>query len=67
MSYRNPESLPDGDIVIFGTGQSGCQIAEDCHLAGRKVHLAVGSALDHRGVIAAAMSSIGSMNSVTTS
>ena len=44
LTYRNPESLPDGDVVIFGSGQSGCQIAEDCHLAGRKVHLAVGSA-----------------------
>jgi putative flavoprotein involved in K+ transport len=29
---------------VIGTGQSGCQIAEDLHLAGRKVHLAVGSA-----------------------
>lgn len=29
---------------MVGTGQSGCQIAEDLHLAGRQVHLAVGSA-----------------------
>ena len=29
---------------MIGSGQSGCQIAEDLHLAGRKVHLAVGSA-----------------------
>ena len=29
---------------MVGTGQSGCQIAEDLHLAGRKVHLATGSA-----------------------
>jgi putative flavoprotein involved in K+ transport len=29
---------------VVGTGQSGCQIAEDLHLAGRQVHLAVGSA-----------------------
>lgn len=42
--YRNPEQLPDGAILVVGTGQSGCQIAEDLHLAGRKVHLAVGSA-----------------------
>ncbi|MEM0981401.1 MAG: FAD-dependent oxidoreductase, partial [Cyanobacteria bacterium P01_H01_bin.58] len=27
-----------------GTGQSGCQIAEDLHLAGRQVHLCVGGA-----------------------
>ena len=29
---------------LIGSGQSGCQIAEDLHLAGRKVHLAVGDA-----------------------
>ncbi|MGB3613119.1 MAG: MSMEG_0569 family flavin-dependent oxidoreductase [Elainellaceae cyanobacterium] len=43
-AYRNPESLPEGAVLVVGSGQSGCQIAEDLHLAGRKVHLAVGSA-----------------------
>ncbi|MDX2212020.1 MAG: MSMEG_0569 family flavin-dependent oxidoreductase [Oculatellaceae cyanobacterium bins.114] len=42
--YRNPQSLPDGAVLVVGTGQSGCQIAEDLHLAGRQVHLCVGSA-----------------------
>ena len=42
--YRNPERLPAGAVLVVGTGQSGCQIAEDLHLAGRQVHLAVGSA-----------------------
>ncbi|HZG38288.1 MAG TPA: MSMEG_0569 family flavin-dependent oxidoreductase [Nodosilinea sp.] len=42
--YRNPESLPQGAVLVVGTGQSGCQIAEDLHLAGRKVHLCVGGA-----------------------
>ena len=42
--YKNPESLPDGAILIVGTGQSGCQIAEDLHLTGRQVHLCVGGA-----------------------
>jgi putative flavoprotein involved in K+ transport len=42
--YRNSGQLPPGEIVVIGSGQSGCQIAEDLHLAGRKVHLAVGSA-----------------------
>jgi len=42
--YRNPAQLPDGAVLVVGTGQSGCQIAEDLHLAGRKVHLCVGSA-----------------------
>ena len=42
--YRNPESLPAGEVLVVGTGQSGCQIAEDLHLAGRRVHLCVGDA-----------------------
>jgi len=42
--YRNPHSLPNGAVLVVGTGQSGCQIAEDLHLAGRQVHLCVGSA-----------------------
>src|SRR6201996_7536941 len=42
--YRNPDQLPPGAVLVVGTGQSGCQIAEDLHLAGRQVHLAVGSA-----------------------
>ncbi|HVX76975.1 MAG TPA: MSMEG_0569 family flavin-dependent oxidoreductase [Bradyrhizobium sp.] len=42
--YRNPQSLPAGEVLVVGSGQSGCQIAEDLHLSGRKVHLAVGSA-----------------------
>jgi putative flavoprotein involved in K+ transport len=42
--YRNPEALPDGPVLVVGTGQSGAQIAEDLHLAGREVHLAVGNA-----------------------
>jgi putative flavoprotein involved in K+ transport len=42
--YRGPDQLPPGDVLVVGTGQSGCQIAEDLHLAGRRVHLAVGGA-----------------------
>ena len=42
--YRQPWQLPPGAVLVVGTGQSGCQIAEDLHLAGRQVHLAVGSA-----------------------
>lgn len=43
-NYKNPESLPAGAVLVVGSGQSGCQIAEDLHLAGRQVHLAVGNA-----------------------
>jgi putative flavoprotein involved in K+ transport len=42
--YRNPADLPAGAVLVVGSGQSGAQIAEDLHLAGRTVHLAVGSA-----------------------
>ena len=41
--YRNPSQLPAGEVLVVGSGQSGAQIAEDLHLAGRTVHLAVGS------------------------
>jgi len=43
-SYRNPQALPAGAVLVVGSGQSGCQIAEDLHLGGRKVHLCVGDA-----------------------
>lgn len=43
-SYRNPQSMPPGAVLVVGSGQSGCQIAEDLHLAGREVHLCVGRA-----------------------
>jgi len=42
--YRNPDALPLGNVLVVGSGQSGAQIAEDLHLAGRKVYLAVGDA-----------------------
>lgn len=42
--YRNPGGPPDGAVLVVGSGQSGAQIAEDLHLAGREVHLSVGSA-----------------------
>lgn len=44
MDYRNPAQLPDGAVAVVGSGQSGCQIAEDLHLAGRKVHMVTGNA-----------------------
>ena len=42
--YRNAQALPAGGVLVVGSGQSGAQIAEDLHLAGRKVFLAVGEA-----------------------
>ncbi len=43
-AYRSAGALPDGAVLVVGSGQSGAQIAEDLHLAGRKVYLAVGNA-----------------------
>ncbi len=42
--YRNAAQLPPGRVLVVGSGQSGAQIAEDLHLAGREVVLAVGDA-----------------------
>ena len=42
--YFNPGQLAEGAVLVVGSGQSGAQIAEDLHLAGRKVHLALGNA-----------------------
>ena len=40
--YRNPADLPRGAVLVVGSGQSGCQIAEELHRAGRDVFLACG-------------------------
>ena len=42
--YRHPEALPPGHVLIVGSGQSGCQLAEELHEAGREVVLACGKA-----------------------
>lgn len=38
--YKNPGALPEGDILVVGGGQSGCQIAEELALRGKRVYLA---------------------------
>lgn len=40
--YRNPAQLPQGAVLVVGSGASGTQIAEELHRSGRKVFLAVG-------------------------
>lgn len=42
--YRNSDELPAGPVLVVGSGQSGCQIAEELHDAGRDVFLACGKA-----------------------
>jgi putative flavoprotein involved in K+ transport len=41
-SYRNPEQLPEGAVLVIGAGSSGVQIADELQRAGRTVYLAVG-------------------------
>jgi putative flavoprotein involved in K+ transport len=43
MEYKNSRSLPDGAVLVVGTGQSGAQIAEELYQSGRKVYLSIGS------------------------
>ena len=38
--YRGPDQLPDGAVLVVGSAQSGCQIAEDLRAGGRRVVLA---------------------------
>lgn len=51
--YRNPDQLPEGAVLVVGSAQSGCQIAEELLAAGRRVVLTtspVGRApVRHRG------------------
>ena len=40
--YGNPGQLPPGNVLVVGSGGSGCQIAEDILRSGRGVYLSVG-------------------------
>lgn len=42
--YAKPEDLPSGRVLIVGSGQTGCQIAEELNRAGRDVTIACGKA-----------------------
>jgi putative flavoprotein involved in K+ transport len=39
--YRNPAALPSGAVLVVGSGNSGCQIAEELCSSGRRVYLSV--------------------------
>jgi putative flavoprotein involved in K+ transport len=51
--YRGPGALPGGAVLVVGSAQSGCQIAEDLLAGGRRVFLATSPvgrfAWRHRG------------------
>jgi putative flavoprotein involved in K+ transport len=39
--YQRPEDLPDGAVLVVGSGASGCQIGDELRRAGRTVFLSV--------------------------
>jgi putative flavoprotein involved in K+ transport len=43
-AYHNPAQLPPGNVLVIGSGQTGCQLAEELHQSGRDVFLACGRA-----------------------
>jgi cation diffusion facilitator CzcD-associated flavoprotein CzcO len=51
--YRSPAQLPDGAVLVVGSGQSGCQIAEDVALAGRRHQHHLVHRLHRRSVLGA--------------
>ena len=40
--YRNPGQLPDGAVLVVGSGSSGSQIADELLRAGRRVYVSIG-------------------------
>jgi putative flavoprotein involved in K+ transport len=40
--YASPAGLAPGKVLVIGSGQTGCQLAEEIHTAGRDVFLACG-------------------------
>jgi cation diffusion facilitator CzcD-associated flavoprotein CzcO len=43
-AYTSEAALPPGKVLVVGSGQTGCQIAEELHEAGRQVVLSCGRA-----------------------
>lgn len=42
--YRSPGGLAPGKVLVVGSGQTGCQLSEELHQAGREAFLACGRA-----------------------
>ncbi len=42
LSYRNPDELPDGGVLVVGAASTGIQLAEEIHASGRPVTISVG-------------------------
>jgi putative flavoprotein involved in K+ transport len=43
-AYTNPDALPAGGVLVVGSGQTGCQIADELNRSGRDVVVACGKA-----------------------
>ena len=43
-AYRHPHSISPGAVLVIGSAQSGCQIAEELYQSGRRVYLCLGTA-----------------------
>ena len=43
-AYTSPGDLPPGKVLVVGSGQTGCQVAEELNESGRDVTLACGRA-----------------------
>ena len=41
-NYRSPSVLPSGSVLVIGSGQTGCQIAEELNEAGYQTYLSTG-------------------------
>jgi putative flavoprotein involved in K+ transport len=41
-SYKNPDQLPNGGVLVVGASASGIQLAQEIHRSGRPVTVAVG-------------------------
>ena len=56
--YSHPGALPPGKVLVVGSGQTGCQLAEELVEAGRQVFVACGRApwvprrIDGRDIVA---------------
>lgn len=42
IRYKSPKSLPDGAVLVVGSGSSGSQIADELLRSGRRVYLSLG-------------------------
>jgi putative flavoprotein involved in K+ transport len=42
FDYRNPQTLPEGGVLVVGASATGVQLADEIHRSGRQVVLSVG-------------------------